>query len=107
MTIIIVLTAIYILNIIDYVQTMYAVGIFGIEFELNPVGRFLIENDLVFAAKMILVPALLIIMGYLLMKLKCVTWLVYIPFVAYLVVVIRNFIIIENMSHLNMILLQF
>lgn len=42
---IIVLVVVNILNLIDYVQTMYAVKYFGISIESNPFVRFLLEHN--------------------------------------------------------------
>ena len=49
------LIVIYILNIIDLIATMLLVKRFGLEIEGNPVGKWLIETNLVWFVKIIIV----------------------------------------------------
>ena len=43
----------YILNIFDVVATHFWVGRYGIDAELNPVGRWLIQNNAMWFAKIV------------------------------------------------------
>lgn len=90
-TTIILLVLICILNFIDYFQTMYAVQILGIGIELNPIGRFLIENNYEAIPKLVVVPILLAILGFIIHFDKRLKWTVYFLLVWYGCVVISNF----------------
>jgi hypothetical protein len=52
----------YILNVIDYLETLYLIQQYGIAVEGNPIMRFFFENQYGWVAKLI-VPAVLLI-GY-------------------------------------------
>lgn len=93
MTIIIILLIVtYILNLIDYAQTIYVVQIFGTCVEVNPIGRFLLENNLVGICKIVLAPILLSLMGWILKDNEDMDWAAYVVFVAYIAVVLHNFV---------------
>ena len=49
------LIVIYILNIIDLIATMLFVKRFGLEIEGNPIGKWLIETNLVWFVKIVIV----------------------------------------------------
>ena len=49
------LIVIYVLNIIDLIATMLLVKRFGLEIEGNPIGKWLIETNLVWFVKIIIV----------------------------------------------------
>lgn len=49
------LIVIYILNIIDLIVTMLLVKRFGVQIEGNPIGKWLIETNLVWFVKIIIV----------------------------------------------------
>lgn len=52
---------IFILNIIDYLTTMYLTSLYGIEVELNPLMRSALSTPIVFAIiKLVLFPILLL-----------------------------------------------
>lgn len=53
------LIVIYILNIIDLIVTMLLVKRFGVQIEGNPIGKWLIETNLVWFVKIIIVGAAL------------------------------------------------
>jgi hypothetical protein len=89
--VIILLIATYLLNIVDYLETIYAVQLFGIEVELNPIGRFLLENNCAWVPKIIIVPMSLIAIGFIVKIEKRWTWLVYVLFALYLAVTLHNF----------------
>ncbi len=99
MTIIIIpLVIIYLLNLIDYFQTMYAIENFGIGIEANPTARFLIENDLGCLLKLIVMPIMLILVGVLVYKEKRMLWAIYLLLASFLVLVINNFIVLSQMG---------
>ena len=50
----------YILNVIDYLETLYLIQHFGTEVEGNPIMRYLFESNCAWIAKLI-VPAVLLI----------------------------------------------
>ena len=54
------LIVIYMLNIIDLIATMLLVKRFGIQIEGNPIGTWLIETNLVWFVKIIIVGAALL-----------------------------------------------
>jgi hypothetical protein len=60
---IILLIFIYLFNIIDYCQTVYAINLFGLGVELNPIARFFFEHDCEVLSKLVFVPVVLVIMG--------------------------------------------
>lgn len=54
------LIVIYVLNIIDLIATMLLVKRFGLEIEGNPIGKWLIETNLVWFVKIVGVGAALL-----------------------------------------------
>ena len=54
------LIVIYVLNIIDLIATMLLVKHFGLEIEGNPIGKWLIETNLVWFVKIVIVGAALL-----------------------------------------------
>ena len=83
------------LNLVDYVQTMYAVQNLGINVEVNPIGRFLIESGYGWIPKLIIVPLALLVVGYI----------IYIDrrfkFVVYFLLLLYGFVITSNFAVLN------
>ena len=59
---IVLLSLIYILNLIDYFQTVYLTSLFGIGVEINPIAAFLITNGYWDIVKLLIIPLLLIAM---------------------------------------------
>ena len=55
----------YIFNLIDLIVTMYLVSLFGLSIEANPIGRWLIQTNLVYLFKIGLVGGLLLAIGLL------------------------------------------
>lgn len=98
--IIISLIAIYILNVIDYFQTIYAVQLFGLGIEINPIVRFLFENNCEWI-KLILIPILLVIQGIIVRKNKKQSWAVYLLLIGFSFVVTNNFIVLWRLQVLN------
>jgi hypothetical protein len=99
MTLVIVLLSIvYILNIIDYFQTIYAVGLCGIGVEANPIGRFFLENNSAWIMKFIFVPIILTAIGIIVRIDKKQIWAVYLILVMYFALVMHNFIMLSRMG---------
>ena len=90
-TTIILLTIIYALNIIDYIETVYAISFFGAGVEANPIGRFFFENNCAWIMKFIGVPIILTGIGFIIKVDKKQIWAVYLMLIVYLAVVIHNF----------------
>lgn len=76
------LIVIYVLNIIDLIATMLLVKRFGLEIEGNPVGKWLIETNLVWFVKIVIVGvALLLLFKFKNSKLAIVgSWITLITF---------------------------
>lgn len=55
----------YIFNLIDLIATMYLVSLFGLSVEANPIGRWLIQTNLVYPFKIGVVGGLLLAIGLL------------------------------------------
>ena len=55
----------YIFNLIDLIVTMYLVSLFGLSIEANPIGRWLIQTNLVYPFKIGVVGGLLLAIGLL------------------------------------------
>ena len=69
------LIVIYVLNIIDLIATMLLVKRFGIQIEGNPIGKWLIETNLVWFVKIFIVgAALLLLFKFKNNKLAIVGW---------------------------------
>ena len=90
------LILIYILNLIDYWQTMYVVRLCGIGAELNPIGRFLLENNCGWVVKLIVAPILLATMGIIIRTERKWSWAAYFMLILYALVVSSNFIQISR-----------
>lgn len=56
------LIVIYVLNIIDLIATILLVKRFGIQIEGNPIGKWLIETNLVWFVKIVIVGAALLLL---------------------------------------------
>ena len=55
----------YIFNLIDLIVTMYLVSLFGLSIEANPIGRWLIQTNLVYPFRIGVVGGLLLAIGLL------------------------------------------
>ncbi|MEE1084289.1 MAG: DUF5658 family protein [Paludibacteraceae bacterium] len=96
--VIISLVIIYILNIIDYFQTIYAVSLAGIGVEANPIGRIMLESGYGWIVKLIVVPIVLIILGATINTARKQSWVVYLLLVFDFVVIINNFIVLSKLG---------
>lgn len=55
----------YIFNLIDLIATIYLISLFGLSVEGNPIGRWLIQTNLVYPFKIGVVGGLLLAIGLL------------------------------------------
>lgn len=94
----ILLVAIYVLNLIDYGQTVYAIHLAGLQVEANPIGRFLFENNYEWVAKFIVLPLLLIALGLIIKTDKRFIWGAWWLLIHFTIVVIHNFIVLIQMN---------
>ena len=93
-TITILLVITYLLNLVDYYQTIYFIEKFGLSAEVNPIGRFLLENNLADEFKFFIVPLILLGIGIIVKIDNYQKWAVYVIFCVFTFVVIWNFIMI-------------
>lgn len=98
--IVVLLIIIYLLNLVDYWQTTLAISLCGIGVELNPIARFLIENDYGWVVKIIVFAALLVVMGFLVHKIPSQIYMIYVLAIVFCIVVIHNFIMLTRMGAL-------
>lgn len=80
----------YILNVIDYFETLYLIQHFGTEVEGNPIMRYMFENNFAWIAKLIIPAILLFICGIITKKDKTLLRPVGIATAFYLFLVIHN-----------------
>lgn len=98
----ILLSVIYILNIIDYLQTAYAIQTLGLGVELNPVGRFCFEHNCALSVKMIGMLIVLSTIGFITIKIEPYYILVSTALlVFYIVIVTHNFNQLKQAGILN------
>ena len=88
----------YIFNLIDLIATMYLVSLFGLSVEGNPIGRWLIQTNLVYPFKIVVMGGLLLAIG-LLGKIdkKYASALTWITLVIYTLVVLYHIVIFINL----------
>ena len=80
----------YILNVIDYFETLYLIQFYGTEVEGNPIMRFIFENQYGWVAKLIVPAVLLIGYGFLVKKDRTLLRPIYVATSVYLFLVIHN-----------------
>ena len=80
----------YILNVIDYLETLYLIQHYGIAVEGNPIVRYLVENNCVLVAKLIVPAILLLFCGIATRKDKTYIAPIYMAFAFYLFITIHN-----------------
>lgn len=88
----------YILNIIDYIFTLVWVKKYGIEIEANPIGRWMLENNIAWVFKIFVIGGLFALLGYLLHCYTKYAWVGYIPLVVYGFIVIYHIVILIKIS---------
>ena len=82
----------YILNVIDYLETIYLIQHYGIAVEGNPIMRFLFEHPYGWVAKLIVPAVLLIGYGIIAYKDRRMLRPIYVAAAVY------GFIVIHNLS---------
>ena len=98
MDVIILMAVLYILNSIDYCQTMYAIQRFGLGVEANPIARFLLESDYGGIVKLVGFPILLMGIGALIHIDKKQKWALYVILAVFCCTVINNFIVLFRLG---------
>lgn len=91
---IILLITIYILNVIDYLETLHLIQHFGTAVEGNLIMRYVFENDYALVAKLIVPAILLFVCGIIIKKDKACICAPCVAFAFYLYLVIHNFALI-------------
>ena len=84
----------YFLNLFDLFMTHLYVNKYGISVEGNPIGRWLISNNIAWIVKILGVGGLLLVLRICIRIKPKYTWVVYIPFVAYALLAIYHLILI-------------
>lgn len=80
----------YLLNIIDYLFTAHWVSLYGISIEGNPLGRWMLENDLVGVFKVSIIGGLFILLGCLFKRYPKYKWIGLIPLVVYGLIILYH-----------------
>ena len=99
--IIILLLAIYALNIVDYFQTVCAIQTVGIGVEANPIGRFCFKHNCAWAVKFIGMPIVLVLLWFFIKIDIRQVWAACFLFIFYCVVVLNNFSVLEQIGYFN------
>lgn len=73
----------YILNIIDYLFTAHWVNKFGIDIEINPIGRWMFNHNVAWVFKILIVGGLFAVLGYFINRFPKYAWTAFIPLVVY------------------------
>ena len=97
--VIILLITIFILNIVDYFQTIQAIQVVGLGVEANPIARYLFQNNLALIMKLIVVPLVLMLMGFVIIRLENrLVWSIYFLLIFYIWIVTHNFIVLIQLG---------
>jgi hypothetical protein len=83
----------YLLNIIDYLFTLYWVRKFGIEIEGNPIGRWMFSHNIAWLCKIVLNGVLLGIVGWYVHRNPESGWIAWICLIAYAIIVAYHIIL--------------
>ena len=73
----------YILNIIDYASTLYWVRSYGLDTELNPIGRWMFEQNVAWLFKIVIIGVLLGAVGWYTHRHPEAAYLAWIPLIWY------------------------
>lgn len=92
------LIVIYILNLIDYCQTAYAIQHFGLGVEINPIMRFIFRHNCEIVFKVILPAILLIALGFIVKVDRKQIWKVYFLAALYFLLITHNFVMLAKMG---------
>ena len=80
---IILLLIAYLLNIVDYLFTAHWVRLYGLEIEANPIGRWMFENNIAGAFKILVVGVLFAVLECFIKRHPNTAWIAYILLVVY------------------------
>lgn len=97
-TVLILLIATYILNLIDYAQTIYAISYCGLGVEYNPIARFFFDVGCAGEIKLIVFPIILVIIGILVKLSRSGAWMIYVLFIVYFLLILHNFAMLMQMG---------
>lgn len=84
------LILLFIFNVVDYIQTVYAVEVIKIGRELNPVMIYLLKTNTVWILKLVVVPILLPLTYWAIQQLPAAIWVVRALLLYYLLVILNN-----------------
>lgn len=91
----------YICNLIDYVFTEYWITKYGIDAEANPIGRWILTNNLGWFFKVFVVGALMALIGWLIVISPTVVWAQYVILTVYAAIVVYHLIIFAYIGGLK------
>ena len=84
------LILLFIFNVVDYIQTVYAVEVIKIGRELNPVMICLLKTNTAWILKLVVVPILLALTYWAIKQLPAAIWVVRALLLYYLLVILNN-----------------
>lgn len=84
------LILLFIFNVVDYIQTVYAVEVIKIGRELNPVMIYLLKTNTAWILKLVVVPVLLPLTYWAIKQLPAAIWVVRALLLYYLLVILNN-----------------
>ena len=84
------LILLFIFNVVDYIQTVYAVEVIKIGRELNPVMIYLLKTNTAWILKLVVVPILLALTYWAIKQLPAAIWVVRALLLYYLLVILNN-----------------
>lgn len=84
------LILLFIFNVVDYIQTVYAVEVIKIGRELNPVMNYLLKTNIAWILKLVVVPILLALTYWAIKQLPAAIWVVRAVLLWYLLVILNN-----------------
>ena len=84
------LLLLFIFNVIDYIQTVYAVEVIEIGQELNPVMSYLLQTNTAWIVKLVVIPILLTLTHWAIKQLPAGIWVVRACLLYYLLVILHN-----------------
>ena len=95
---VVLLILIYLFNIVDYCQTVYAISNFGLGVELNPIARFFFEHDRAWSFKLVVTMLFLIAIGIIVKIDRKQIWAVYFLTAFYFLLIVHNFFMLVQMG---------
>lgn len=77
----------YLLNVVDYLFTAHWVRLYGLDVEANPIGRWMFENHVAGAVKILAVGVLFAVFGCFIKRHPDAAWIAFIPLAVYALIV--------------------